>query len=106
MGAIQPQGPATLQGWIPNNVYEFEYQGRLLTGLPALASQYSGVAMRAVVKVFAKTADILVLQVQAPKYIDVNQVLSPKQEGANIPYKTGGWNWRNLNLPAFKEVSL
>ena len=28
-----------------------------------------------------------------------------KQEGANIPYKNGGWNWRNLNLPAFKEVN-
>merc|ERR1719402_1006569 len=69
------------QGWKQNEVHEFEYHGRLLTGLPSLASQYSGVGMRATVKVFTKTSDILVLEVQHPKYVDVNNVLYPKERG-------------------------
>ena len=85
--------------------YEFEYNGRLLSGLPALSSQYSGVGMHATVKVFAKTAHTLMLQVQAPKYVDVNGVLHPNETGANHSYKKEGLNWRNLNLPQLKDVS-
>jgi hypothetical protein len=76
-----------------------------LTGLPSLSSQYSGIGLQATVKVFAKTADILVLQVQEPKYIDVNNVLHPSENGADTSYKTEGWNWRKLNLPPLKQVN-
>jgi hypothetical protein len=76
-----------------------------LTGLPSLASQYSGIGLQATVKVFAKTADILVLQVQEPKYVDVNNVLHPSENGADTSYKTEGWNWRKLNLPPLKQVN-
>ena len=62
--------------------------------------------MRATVKVFAKTSDILVLKVQDPKYVDVNHVLYPKERGPATTYKNDGWNWRNLYLPgALKEVN-
>ena len=61
--------------------------------------------MRATVKVYAKDANILVLQVQAAKYVDINQVLHPKERGADDSYKVDGWNWRNLYLPPLKDVS-
>ena len=85
--------------------YEYEYHGRLLTGLPSLSSQYSGIGMRATIKVFAKTSSVLVLQVEQPKYVDVNQVLYPKERGAANSYKNDGWDWKNLYLPTLKPVS-
>lgn len=103
--AAQDQGRCPIQSWTANKAYEFEYHGRLLTGLPSLASHYSGVGMRATVKVYAKDANILVLQVQAAKYVDINQVLHPKERGADSSYRVDGWNWRNLYLPPFKDVS-
>ena len=105
MKAVPQQVPDPSHGWLPNKEYKFEYRGRLLTGLPALSSQYSGVGMHATVKVFAKTSSTLVLQVQAPKYVDVNDVLHPNEAGANNSYKKEGLNWRNLNLPPLKDVS-
>ena len=62
--------------------------------------------MRATVKVFAKTEDVLVLEVQEPKYVDVNHVLHPKERGPAETYKNEGWNWRNLYLPPLMDVSL
>ena len=61
--------------------------------------------MRATVKVLVKDTNILVLKVEAPKYVDVNQVLHPKERGADTSYKVDGWNWRNLYLPPLKDVS-
>ena len=56
-------------------------------------------------KIFAKSAAVLVLQVEQPKYVDVNQVLYPKERGADISYKNDGWDWKNLYLPTLKPVS-
>ena len=100
------QGACQSPLWEAKKEYEFEYHGRLLTGLPSLSSQYSGVGMRATVKVFAKQADVLVLKVEQPQYVDVNQVLHPKERGADMSYKKEGWNWRNLYLPTLKAVSI
>ena len=106
MELVREQVPGPSHGWLPNKEYEFEYHGRLLTGLPALSSQYSGVGLHATVKVFAKAAHTLLLQVQAPKYVDVNDLLYPNEAAANNSYKKEGSNWRNLNLPPLKDVSL
>ena len=95
----------TDQIWTPSKMYDFEYHGRLLTGLPSLSSQYSGIGMRASVKLYAKTSNTIVLKVEDPKYVDVNHVLYPKERGAAQTYKNDGWNWRNLYLPPLKDVS-
>ena len=105
-GGSGQQGACQSPLWEAKKEYEFEYHGRLLTGLPSLSSQYSGVGMRATVKVFAKQADVLVLKVEQPQYVDVNQVLHPKERGADMSYKKEGWNWRNLYLPTLKAVSI
>ena len=89
----------------PGMEYEYEYHGRLLNGLPSLSSQYSGVGMRATVKIFAKSDAVRVLKVEQPTYVDVNQVLFPKERGADISYKNDGWDWKNLYLPTLKPVS-
>ena len=93
-----------VHGWEPNTFYTFEYNGRLLTGLPSLASHHSGVAINAMVRVFAEDANELVIQIFHPKYVEVNDVLYPKEEGPAMTYKNDGWNWRNLDLPPFKQV--
>ena len=105
-GGSGQQGACQSPLWEAKKEYEFEYHGRLLTGLPSLSSQYSGVGMRATVKVFAKQADVLVLKVEQPQYVDVNQVLHPKERGADMSYKKEGWNWRNLYLPTLRAVSI
>ena len=89
----------------PGMEYEYEYHGRLLTGLPSQSSQYSGLGMRAIVKVFVKSSSVLGLQVVQPKYVDVNQVLYPTESGADNSYKQDGWNWKNLQIPTLKPVS-
>ena len=89
----------------PGMEYEYEYHGRLLNGLPSLSSQYSGVGMRATVKIFAKSDAVRVLKVEQPTYVDVNQMLYPKERGADISYKNDGWDWKNLYLPTLKPVS-
>ena len=104
-GFGEPQANCQNKIMKPGMEYEYEYHGRLLTGLPSLSSQYSGVGMRATVKVFAKSASVLILQVEQPTYVDVNQVLYPKERGADISYKQDGWDWKNLYLPTLKPVS-
>ena len=104
--AIQEQEGCADQTWTAQKEYEFEYHGRLLTGLPCIASQYSGVGMRATVKLFAKTSNQIVLKVENPKSVDVNHVLYPKERGPATSYKRDGWNWRNLYLPPLQDVSL
>ena len=103
--AIQEEEGCADQTWTAQKEYEFEYHGRLLTGLPSLASQYSGVGMRATVKLFAKTSNQIVLKVENPKSVDVNHVLYPKERGPATTYKRDGWNWRNLYLPPLQDVS-
>ena len=103
---VEPEANCRHKMMEPGMEYEYEYHGRLLTGLPSLSSQYSGVGMRATVKIFAKSEAVRVLKVEQPTYVDVNQVLYPKERGADISYKNDGWDWKNLYLPTLKPVSL
>ena len=62
--------------------------------------------MQAIVKIYAKRTDILVLEVTSPKYIDINGVLRPQQGDTDTTYQIDSTNWRNLKLPSLKEASL
>ena len=42
--------PNKLQ-WLPGHEYTFEYEGRLLSGLPQLSSQYAGLGIKCNVRV-------------------------------------------------------
>merc|ERR1712111_206620 len=82
--------------------YVFEYSGRLMTGIPALASQYSGLGINATVSLVAKTPTTFGLVVSAPKFVKINDVLTPIED--NVPSTYEGTNWRRVKLPEMVEV--
>merc|ERR1712029_904311 len=83
-------------------VYEFEYSGRLMTGIPALANQYSGLGINATVSLVSKTPTTFGIVVSSPKFVKINDVLTPVQD--NVPSTYEGTNWRRLQLPEMVEV--
>jgi len=83
--------------------YVFEYSGRLLTGIPALANQYSGLGINATVQVSVRDPTHLHLVVTQPKFVKVNDVLVPSEEETVVP-TYDGTNWRRIRLPALEAV--
>ena len=84
--------------WKTGNTYHFDYNGRLLTGLPQLASHYSGLAINAIVHVDAISPTKIQLSLEKPRFANVDGVLENRQTGID------GANWREVVLPAMKEV--
>merc|ERR1712168_166785 len=82
--------------------YVFEYSGRLMTGIPALASQYSGLGINATVSLVAKTPTTFGLVVSTPKFVKINDVPTPVED--NVPSTYEGTNWRRVKLPEMVEV--
>jgi len=79
--------------------YVFEYSGRLLTGIPSLASQYSGLGIESTVVVSVREPTRLHLVISEPKFVRVNEVLAPEEEAV---YE--GTNWRRVRLPSLEVV--
>merc|ERR1711962_453812 len=59
--------------------YLFQYSGRLMSGIPELANQYSGLAINATVGLIAKSQTTLSLVVSAPKFVKINDVLNSEE---------------------------
>ena len=87
--------------WQAGKQYAFEYSGRLLTGIPQLASHYSGLGMTSTVLIDALTPTKLQLSVTNAKFASVNDRLEAK---VNSPNGLDGANWREVILPAMIEV--
>merc|ERR1711973_1016967 len=81
--------------------YLFQYSGRLMSGIPELANQYSGLAINATVGLIAKSQTTLSLVVSAPKFVKINDVLNSEE---TVPSTYGGTNWRRMVLPEMLEV--
>jgi len=77
--------------------YVFEYSGRLLTGIPSLASQYSGLGINSTVVVSVHDPTRLHLVIAKPKFVRVNDVLAPEEDA--VPSTYDGTNWRRVRLP-------
>ena len=60
--------------------FTFEYSGRLMTGFPALNSQYSGLGINATVSLIARTPTTLGMIVSQPKFVKINDVLEPTED--------------------------
>merc|ERR1711962_115766 len=82
--------------------FTFEYSGRLMTGFPALNSQYSGMGINATVSLIARTPTTLGMIVSQPKFVKINDVLEPTED--NVPSTYDGTNWRRVKLPQMMEV--
>ena len=89
--------------WQTGKQYAFEYSGRLLTGIPQLASHYSGLGMTSTVLIDALSPTKLQLSVTNAKFASVNDRLEAK---VNSPNGLDGANWREVILPAMIEVLL
>ena len=71
--------------WQAGKQYAFEYSGRLLTGIPELASHYAGLGVEATVLIDVLSPTKLQLSLAEPRFARVNEVLQ-----ANINAK-GKW---------------
>merc|ERR1711962_59145 len=84
--------------------YLFQYSGRLMSGIPELANQYSGIGINASVSLtsvgkatIGLTADRLLLTeysfvISNPKFVNINGQLDPSEE--SVPSTYCGTNWR------------
>ena len=84
--------------WQTGKTYDFKYNGRMLTGIPELSSQYAGLGIKCDVKLTVGQNNKFSIQIQDPHFVRVNNVLHPKSQDANQD------NWRLLELPSFSEV--
>jgi len=82
--------------------YVFEYSGRLLTGIPSLASQYSGLGINSTVVVSVREPTRLHVVITEPKFVRVNEVLTPEETA--VPSTYDGTNWRRVRLPTLETV--
>lgn len=98
--------------WTPGKTYVYDYQSRMLTGLPELATHYSGLGIRAKVYLDVKSNTDFVIRVEEPKYVRVSEELRPRQDQPgqgkqNKEQSIWGYetdNWRFLELPEFTPV--
>ena len=87
--------------WQRGQQHVFEYSGRLLTGIPQLASHYSGLGINATVLLDVLDQNQLQLSLENARFVKVNQRLEPRlfsQDGRD------GANWREVNLPQMSQV--
>ena len=61
--------------WEPGTEYTYDYQGRLLTGIPELASaHFSGVGIKCRLSLTVTRTGRIVLQIREAEYARVNDV--------------------------------
>lgn len=107
--ALATGPPGTVQpgtnrfDWNPRTEYTFEYNGRLLSGLPELVSQYAGVSIKCKVHVKVLSTDLhgeptrFGFRITDGEYVRVND----RVHGRN---REGGDNWRNVELGPYTPV--
>ena len=61
--------------WVPGTEYTYEYDGRLLTGIPELSStHFSGIGIKCTLNVVVTRTGRIVLRIREGKFTRVNQV--------------------------------
>ena len=61
--------------WMPGTEYTYEYNGRLLTGIPELSSHhYSGIGIKAKLSLTVTRFGRIVLHIKDAEYARVNDV--------------------------------
>ena len=73
-----------------------------MTGIPQLASHYSGLGINATVLIDVLAANKLQLSLEQPKFAKVNERLEARM---NSQDGLDGDNWREVFLPQMSEVS-
>ena len=61
--------------WVPGTEYTYEYNGRLLTGIPELSStHFSGIGIKCKLSLIVTRAGRIILQIKDAQYARVNEV--------------------------------
>lgn len=96
--------------WHEGQEYVFRYSGRLLTGLPELATQYAGVGIKAKVHVVVLNCQSggplrFSIKLTEVQYVRVNDKLHPN-DGPSTQGSGSGVeeNWRNLPLGTYEDL--
>merc|ERR1712223_628246 len=85
--------------WEPGTEYTYDYQGRLLTGIPELASaHFSGVGIKCRLSLIVTRTGRIVLQIKEAEFARVNDELKSLTGGQE------GNNWRFLPLTGYQRV--
>jgi hypothetical protein len=86
--------------WQTGKQHVFEYSGRLLTGMPQMASHYSGLGINATVLIDVISQEKFQLSLEHPQFTRVNERLQAR----NSMDGPDGANWREVLLPEMSEV--
>ena len=87
--------------WEQGKQHVFKYSGRLLIGMPELASHYSGIGINATVLIDVLAPNRLQLSLEQPKFAKINERLDARMNSMD---GRDGQNWRELYLPEMTEV--
>merc|ERR1719305_1180261 len=97
-----PGGPGGMGGtslWMPGTEFTYEYNGRLLTGIPELSSHhFSGLGIKCKLSLTVTRSGRIVLHIKDAEYARVNNELRP-ETGDQV-----GHNWRYLPLTGYQAV--
>ena len=62
-------------GWAPNHEFTYRFESQVLTGIPDIKNQYSGLKLTSEVLVQTKSDFSLIVKFLNPKFVVVNQEL-------------------------------
>ena len=73
--------------WVPGTEYTYEYNGRLLTGIPELSStHFSGIGIKCRLNLVVTRSGRIVLRIRDAKFARVNQVSKMLMGGGTSDY--------------------
>merc|ERR1719289_89300 len=75
-------------GWSPAKEYRYEYSSHVLSGIPELNQQYSGVRLTAEVRIQPQHDSTCRIQLEHPRFISYNEVLE-EMEHDNVIRSSG-----------------
>merc|ERR1712223_1943508 len=93
------RGLGGMGGWRPGTEYTYQYDGRLLTGIPELSSHHlSGIGIKSKLTLTVVRAGRIVLHIKEAEYARVNNELKP------VTADQVGHNWRHLGISGYQPI--
>ena len=73
-------GSIQTYGWSPSQEYRYTYSSQVLTGIPELNNQYSGVRLTAQVRIQPRRDSTCRIQLEQPRFVTYNEVIEFRGE--------------------------
>ena len=78
-------GSTSFYGWRPEHEFTYRFESQVLTGIPQIRNQYSGLKLTSNVLIQTKSDYSLIVKFLNPKFVVVNQELQLRQGRPIIP---------------------